>query len=145
MVLALSGAEAGKEFLASPKLLGVLLELLPMGSPRIQRQVLHIFRRILPQIAPKTIAAVVPGSHTAVEFFLLCVAKALALQAAGSHPSRHSALTSVGGRCGQKGSPGPLGAPRRMSGSIRSPASPRRSRRATSLRPHRDCATARMH
>ena len=34
MVLALSGAEAGKEFLASPKLLGVLLELLPMGSPR---------------------------------------------------------------------------------------------------------------
>ena len=80
MVLALSGAEAGKEFLATPKLLGVLLGLLPIGSPRIQRQLLHVFRRILPQVSTAEIAPVVPGGHSAVEFFLLCVAKALSIQ-----------------------------------------------------------------
>jgi len=84
MVLALSGAVVGREFLANPQLLGVLLSLLPVGSPRIQRQILHIFRRILPQVSPSELDDVSKAAcnlaATPVDFFLFCVAKAFTVQ-----------------------------------------------------------------
>lgn len=59
MVLALSGSPVGRAHLAHQEhLLKHLLALLHTGSARVQRQVVSLFRRILADITPTTLAQV---------------------------------------------------------------------------------------
>ncbi|XP_046683725.1 E3 ubiquitin-protein ligase MYCBP2 isoform X4 [Homalodisca vitripennis] len=57
MVLALSGSSVGRSYLALQQtLLTDLLSLLHTGSARVQRQVTLLLRRMLPEVAPQTLA-----------------------------------------------------------------------------------------
>lgn len=57
MVLALSGSSVGRLYLAQQhSLLTDLLSLLHTGSARVQRQVILLLRRMLPEVAPQTLA-----------------------------------------------------------------------------------------
>jgi len=53
LVLALSGSSVGRSYLASQfSLILDWLTLLHTGSARIQRQVISLLRRVLPEVAP---------------------------------------------------------------------------------------------
>lgn len=57
MVLALSGSEVGRAYIAEQySLLSDLLALLHTGTPRVQRQVVSLLRRILPLVLPHRLA-----------------------------------------------------------------------------------------
>ena len=60
MVLALSGSSVGRKYLAQqhPGLLKDLAALLHAGTPRVQRQVVSLLRRVLPSIPPHQFADV---------------------------------------------------------------------------------------
>ena len=60
MVLALSGSSVGRKYLAQqhPGLLKDLAALLHAGTPRVQRQVVSLLRRVLPSILPHQFADV---------------------------------------------------------------------------------------
>jgi RCR-type E3 ubiquitin transferase len=57
MVLALSGSSVGRSYLSHQNdLIKDLLSLLHTGSERVQRQVILLLRRILPEISPETLS-----------------------------------------------------------------------------------------
>ncbi|CAC5382409.1 unnamed protein product [Mytilus coruscus] len=59
MVLALSGSGVGRTYLAQQyPLLQDLFSLLHTGTPRIQRQVISVLRRVLPEAKPQTLASI---------------------------------------------------------------------------------------
>jgi len=81
VVLALSGSAAGRTYVAVPSLAADLLTLFPISTPRVQRQLLYVLRRVLPQIDIDSI--VLPGgynSHNAIEWLLLCLASCFSLR-----------------------------------------------------------------
>ena len=61
MLHALVGTRPGKQkaVQASVRILPPLLQLLPMSSPRIQRSILGVLRRLLPQVPPSGLDAAV--------------------------------------------------------------------------------------
>ncbi|XP_026474963.1 E3 ubiquitin-protein ligase highwire-like [Ctenocephalides felis] len=103
MVLALSGSSVGRAYLSHQHgLLRDLFSLLHTGSARVQRQVTSLLRRILPDVAPSALCAVIsvaklpPQDYAVVasendeefdmhqmgilDVFLGCIAKALRVQ-----------------------------------------------------------------
>ncbi|RWS30275.1 E3 ubiquitin-protein ligase MYCBP2-like isoform X6, partial [Leptotrombidium deliense] len=119
MVLALSGSSTGRQYLSQQNnLLLDLLSLLHTGSARVQRQVISLLRRVLPEIQPPAFASVfnvqslppndfLAASNKEAEFdlhkaglldvFLACIAKALTVQTKikGSSTSSNKGLQSV--------------------------------------------------
>jgi hypothetical protein len=63
MLSSLSDTEAGKARVGAPGMVGVLVALLPVATPRVQRQVLLILRRVLLLVDPKAVddKVTVPG------------------------------------------------------------------------------------
>lgn len=104
LVLALSGSAVGRSHLATQyNFIKDLLSLLHTASGRIQRQVIALLRRILPEVRPQTLASllgitqlppkdfgilarssqdsiVTPNDIGILDVFLSCIAKALTLQ-----------------------------------------------------------------
>uniref|UniRef100_A0A8C9U137 RCR-type E3 ubiquitin transferase n=1 Tax=Scleropages formosus TaxID=113540 RepID=A0A8C9U137_SCLFO len=102
MVLALSGSNVGRRYLAhQPTLLQDLFSLLHTASPRVQRQVTALLRRVLPEVTPARLANIIgvkvlppadisdiihsmeKGDWTRTgiaDLFLGCIAKALTVQ-----------------------------------------------------------------
>ncbi|XP_065149137.1 E3 ubiquitin-protein ligase MYCBP2 isoform X14 [Paramisgurnus dabryanus] len=102
MVLALSGSNVGRQYLAQQlTLLQDLFSLLHTASPRVQRQVTSLLRRVLPEVTPMRLASVIgvkalppadisdiihsteKGDWTKLgilDMFLGCIAKALTVQ-----------------------------------------------------------------
>ncbi|XP_035248710.1 E3 ubiquitin-protein ligase MYCBP2 isoform X4 [Anguilla anguilla] len=102
MVLALSGSNVGRQYLAQQlTLLQDLFSLLHTASPRVQRQVTSLLRRVLPEVTPARLASIIgvkalppadisdiihsteKGDWTrlgVLDMFLGCIAKALTVQ-----------------------------------------------------------------
>ncbi|XP_035377140.1 E3 ubiquitin-protein ligase MYCBP2 isoform X8 [Electrophorus electricus] len=102
MVLALSGSNVGRQYLAQQlTLLQDLFSLLHTASPRVQRQVTSLLRRVLPEVTPVRLASVIgvkalpPADISDIihstekgdwnklgilDMFLGCIAKALTVQ-----------------------------------------------------------------
>jgi E3 ubiquitin-protein ligase MYCBP2 len=101
MVLALSGSTVGRQYLAlQNELLLDLFSLLHTGSARVQRQVISLLRRVLPEIKPIVFASMLGISslpprdiiasnekedfdiHSVgiLDVFLACIAKSLTVQ-----------------------------------------------------------------
>ncbi|XP_029559556.1 E3 ubiquitin-protein ligase MYCBP2 isoform X1 [Salmo trutta] len=102
MVLALSGSNVGRQYLAQQlTLMQDLFSLLHTASPRIQRQVTSLLRRVLPEVTPVRLASIIgikalpPADigdiiHSTekgdwnklgiLDMFLGCIAKALTVQ-----------------------------------------------------------------
>ncbi|KAK7473506.1 hypothetical protein BaRGS_00035259, partial [Batillaria attramentaria] len=107
MVEALSGSPVGRRYLAQQyNLIQELFSLMHTASPRIQRQIVSIFRRVLPDVKPQVLAnllsvpALPPVDYSIVsvaskedgdssfdphkpgilDVFLACIAKALSVQ-----------------------------------------------------------------
>ncbi|XP_043104388.1 E3 ubiquitin-protein ligase MYCBP2 isoform X19 [Puntigrus tetrazona] len=102
MVLALSGSNVGRQYLAQQlTLLQDLFSLLHTASPRVQRQVTSLLRRVLPEVTPMRLASVIgvkalpPADISDIihsteksdwtklgilDMFLGCIAKALTVQ-----------------------------------------------------------------
>ncbi|XP_051563854.1 E3 ubiquitin-protein ligase MYCBP2 isoform X5 [Myxocyprinus asiaticus] len=102
MVLALSGSNVGRQYLAQQlTLLQDLFSLLHTASPRVQRQVTSLLRRVLPEVTPMRLASVIgvkalppadisdiihsteKGDWTKLgilDMFLGCIGKALTVQ-----------------------------------------------------------------
>eukprot|EP00062_Callorhinchus_milii_P006572 gi/632947251/ref/XP_007888958.1/ PREDICTED: E3 ubiquitin-protein ligase MYCBP2 isoform X6 [Callorhinchus milii] len=60
MVLALSGSNVGRQYLAQQlTLLQDLFSLLHTASPRVQRQVTSLLRRVLPEVTPVRLASII--------------------------------------------------------------------------------------
>ncbi|XP_064413761.1 E3 ubiquitin-protein ligase MYCBP2 isoform X3 [Latimeria chalumnae] len=60
MVLALSGSNVGRQYLAQQlTLLQDLFSLLHTASPRVQRQVTSLLRRVLPEVTPACLASII--------------------------------------------------------------------------------------
>ncbi|XP_070552183.1 E3 ubiquitin-protein ligase MYCBP2-like isoform X2 [Ptychodera flava] len=63
MVLALSGSSVGRAYIAQQvTLIQDVLTLLHTGSPRVQRQVASILRRVLPEISPQKFSTIIAVS-----------------------------------------------------------------------------------
>jgi E3 ubiquitin-protein ligase MYCBP2 len=99
MVLALSGSTVGCQYLSQQhNLIHDLLTLLHTASPRVQRQVTSLLRRVLPQVQPEALASILgvpslpprdfsildkgrdPSQLGLLDVFLACIAKALTVQ-----------------------------------------------------------------
>ncbi|KAF4109316.1 hypothetical protein G5714_010389 [Onychostoma macrolepis] len=102
MVLALSGSNVGRQYLAQQlTLLQDLFSLLHTASPRVQRQVTSLLRRVLPEVTPMRLASVIgvkalpPADISDIihsteksdwtklgilDMFLGCIAKSLTVQ-----------------------------------------------------------------
>ncbi|XP_036396029.1 E3 ubiquitin-protein ligase MYCBP2 isoform X8 [Megalops cyprinoides] len=102
MVLALSGSNVGRQYLAQQlTLLQDLFSLLHTASPRVQRQVTSLLRRVLPEVTPARLASIIgvkalpPADISDIihstekgdwnklgilDMFLGCIAKALTVQ-----------------------------------------------------------------
>ncbi|KAG9492133.1 hypothetical protein GDO78_000574 [Eleutherodactylus coqui] len=102
MVLALSGSNVGRQYLAQQlTLLQDLFHLLHTASPRVQRQVTSLLRRVLPEVTPSRLASIIgvkslpPADISDIihstekgdwnklgilDMFLGCIAKALTVQ-----------------------------------------------------------------
>ncbi|KAM8976197.1 E3 ubiquitin-protein ligase MYCBP2 isoform 3-T3 [Pelodytes ibericus] len=102
MVLALSGSNVGRQYLAQQlTLLQDLFHLLHTASPRVQRQVTSLLRRVLPEVTPSRLASILgvkslpPADISDIihstekgdwnklgilDMFLGCIAKALTVQ-----------------------------------------------------------------
>ena len=108
LLLALSGSSVGRRYVAQQNsLIEDLVSLLHTASPRVQRQVVSLLHRTLPDIAPASLAAVldistvpltdlsavlrVPptDSHRRglLDVFLACIAKALSVQLKSRQPA----------------------------------------------------------
>eukprot|EP00753_Platysulcus_tardus_P003806 PLAT12492.32.p1 GENE.PLAT12492.32~~PLAT12492.32.p1 ORF type:complete len:3532 (+),score=1996.96 PLAT12492.32:1397-10597(+) len=86
--LSLSGSVVGKRFLAGSGIMDTLLTLLPLGTPRMQRTLLSILRRILLDLAPSevdvtAVAGVDADVPPVVSYLCLVFAKSLRLQVRG--------------------------------------------------------------
>lgn len=120
MVLALSGSRIGRSYLSQQStLLSDILSLLHTGSARVQRQVISLLRRVLPEIKPATFASILgisrmpPQDYISVinnsridgainlqqvnilDVLLACIAKSLTVQSkikgvVHSAPSSHT-------------------------------------------------------
>jgi hypothetical protein len=55
MLSSLSDTDAGKARVAQATIVGVLVALLPVATPRVQRQVLVVLRRVLMLVDPKLV------------------------------------------------------------------------------------------
>ncbi|XP_011315230.1 E3 ubiquitin-protein ligase MYCBP2 isoform X2 [Fopius arisanus] len=124
MVLALSGSSVGRNYLSHQYgLLRDLLSLLHTGSPRVQRQVTSLLRRILPEIKPESLASVLnierlpptdfsiisavnnsdycgaagfdEHSPGILDVFLSCIAKALTVQVKVKGKENGKALQTI--------------------------------------------------
>ena len=101
MVLALSGSSIGRSYLSQQEaLLSDLFSLLHTASARVQRQVVSLLRRVLPEIKPSSLAKLLnvkklPNEHPLLsresedfdpnaigllDILLACIAKALTVQ-----------------------------------------------------------------
>ncbi|XP_041054897.1 E3 ubiquitin-protein ligase MYCBP2 isoform X1 [Carcharodon carcharias] len=102
MVLALSGSNVGRQYLAQQlTLLQDLFSLLHTASPRVQRQVTSLLRRVLPEVTPVRLASIIgvkslpPADISDIihstekgdwnklgilDMFLGCISKALTVQ-----------------------------------------------------------------
>ncbi|XP_045068074.1 E3 ubiquitin-protein ligase MYCBP2-like isoform X1 [Coregonus clupeaformis] len=102
MVLALSGSNVGRQYLAQQlTLMEDLFSLLHTASPRVQRQVTSLLRRVLPEVTPVRLASIIgikalpPADISDIihstekgdwnklgilDMFLGCIAKALTVQ-----------------------------------------------------------------
>ncbi|KAK6172343.1 hypothetical protein SNE40_016020 [Patella caerulea] len=108
MVLALSGSTVGRNYLAQQYgLIQALFSLLHTATPRIQRQVISVLRRVLPEVKPQVLAnilsipALPPADYSIIsvsskdeekerdfnpdvpgilDVFLACISKALTVQ-----------------------------------------------------------------
>ncbi|XP_031752934.1 E3 ubiquitin-protein ligase MYCBP2 isoform X8 [Xenopus tropicalis] len=119
MVLALSGSNVGRQYLAQQlTLLQDLFHLLHTASPRVQRQVTSLLRRVLPEVTPSRLASIIgvkslpPADISDIihstekgdwnkmgilDMFLGCIAKALTVQLkAKGTPIKGTAGTSAG-------------------------------------------------
>ncbi|XP_023654220.2 E3 ubiquitin-protein ligase MYCBP2 isoform X4 [Paramormyrops kingsleyae] len=121
MVLALSGSNVGRQYLAQQlTLLQDLFSLLHTASPRVQRQVTSLLRRVLPEVIPARLASIIgvkalpPADisdiiHSTekgdwsklgiVDMFLGCIAKALTVQV----KAKGATIISVSGTSAGKG------------------------------------------
>ena len=120
MVLALSGSTIGRQYIAEQhNLLLDLFSLLHTGSARVQRQVISLFKRVLPEIVPQTLAKILnvqslplskPVSETPnetkfdmtktgiLDVLLACISKALSVQTkikGSSYGSGNKTLQSI--------------------------------------------------
>ena len=123
MVLALSGSAVGRQYLAQQHtLMQDLLTLLHTASPRVQRQVTSLLRRVLPEVAPQVLANLLgvpslpvtdlsalassrerdsptpfdPRRLGILDVFLACIAKSLTLQMKTKGSKAGSTLGSSG-------------------------------------------------
>src|SRR6218665_2046028 len=118
LVLALSGSTVGRHYLAQQhSLLEDLLSLLHTASPRVQRQVVALIRRVLLDVQPKVLAGILgvfclppsdfsilssnsdvqydPNRKGLLDVFLACIAKALMVQVKSKLPSGAKSKNSV--------------------------------------------------
>eukprot|EP00753_Platysulcus_tardus_P011481 PLAT3292.30.p1 GENE.PLAT3292.30~~PLAT3292.30.p1 ORF type:complete len:1705 (-),score=914.67 PLAT3292.30:92-4642(-) len=81
MVLSLSGSSLGKQFVTSPAILKSLLQLFPVSTPRIQRQIAAILRRALREASYSALNQQTWNEHVqdVASYLLLLYGKALAL------------------------------------------------------------------
>ncbi|XP_046440285.1 E3 ubiquitin-protein ligase MYCBP2-like isoform X2 [Daphnia pulex] len=116
-VLALSGSRVGRTYISQQSTLPAnLLSLLHTGSPRIQRQVTALLRRMLPELPPPVFASLVgvdvlpttdygilqvlnsTGSIERVgilDVFLACIAKALTIQVKSKGRDKESSKNPI--------------------------------------------------
>ncbi|KAM9172750.1 E3 ubiquitin-protein ligase MYCBP2 isoform 15-T15 [Pangshura tecta] len=121
MVLALSGSNVGRQYLAQQlTLLQDLFSLLHTASPRVQRQVTSLLRRVLPEVTPSRLASIIgvkslpPADISDIihstekgdwnklgilDMFLGCIAKALTVQL----KAKGTAITGTAGTAAGKG------------------------------------------
>ncbi|XP_067419374.1 E3 ubiquitin-protein ligase MYCBP2 isoform X7 [Emydura macquarii macquarii] len=121
MVLALSGSNVGRQYLAQQlTLLQDLFSLLHTASPRVQRQVTSLLRRVLPEVTPSRLASIIgvkslPPAHISdiihstekgdwnklgiLDMFLGCIAKALTVQL----KAKGTTITGTAGTAAGKG------------------------------------------
>ncbi|XP_028848287.1 E3 ubiquitin-protein ligase MYCBP2 isoform X13 [Denticeps clupeoides] len=121
MVLALSGSNVGRQYLAQQlTLLQDLFSLLHTASPRVQRQVTSLLRRVLPEVTPVRLASVIgvkalpPADISDIihstekgdwnkpgilDMFLGCIAKALTVQL----KAKGANIAGTAGTAGGKG------------------------------------------
>ncbi|XP_025027421.1 E3 ubiquitin-protein ligase MYCBP2 isoform X2 [Python bivittatus] len=121
MVLALSGSNVGRQYLAQQlTLLQDLFSLLHTASPRVQRQVTSLLRRVLPEVTPSRLASVIgvkalpPADISDIihstekgdwnklgilDMFLGCIAKALTVQL----KAKGTTITGTAGTAAGKG------------------------------------------
>lgn len=118
LVLALSGSTVGRHYLAQQhSLLEDLLSLLHTASPRVQRQVVALIRRVLLDVQPKVLAGILgvfclppsdfsilssnsdiqydPNRKGLLDVFLACIAKALIVQVKSKLPCGGKSKNSV--------------------------------------------------
>jgi len=114
LLLALSGSTVGRRYVAQQSsLIEDLVSLLHTASPRVQRQVVLLLRRTLPDIAPRSfasllgitslpptdVAAVIRSSDVGrrgvLDVFLACIAKALSVHVKSRLPGATPRSTSV--------------------------------------------------
>ncbi|KAL4230611.1 E3 ubiquitin-protein ligase mycbp2 [Mactra antiquata] len=122
MVSALSGSSVGRAYLAQRYgLLQDLFSLLHTASPRVQRQVVSVLRRVLPDVKPQTLANILsvpslppveysivslaskddnetgfdPEKPCILDVFLGCIAKSLTVQMKVKTAGPHKGVTSV--------------------------------------------------
>nr|XP_026691648.1 E3 ubiquitin-protein ligase MYCBP2 [Ciona intestinalis] len=120
MILALSGSDVGCHYVAQQSLLVQdIVSLLHTGTPRVQRQVTLLLRRILSEVPPDRLASIIsakvptqdklresitessssssfssqdaPPSIRVLDPFFACIAKALHVQVKGGSPQLQSA------------------------------------------------------
>ncbi|XP_043928839.1 E3 ubiquitin-protein ligase MYCBP2 [Protopterus annectens] len=121
MVLALSGSNVGRQYLAQQlTLLQDLFSLLHTASPRVQRQVTSLLRRVLPEVTPARLASILgvkslpPADISDIihstekgdwnklgilDMFLGCIAKALTVQL----KAKGTTITGTSGTSAGKG------------------------------------------
>ncbi|KAJ8404609.1 hypothetical protein AAFF_G00334720 [Aldrovandia affinis] len=121
MVLALSGSNVGRQYLAQQlTLLQDLFSLLHTASPRVQRQVTSLLRRVLPEVTPARLASIIgvkalpPADISDIihstekgdwsrlgilDMFLGCIAKALTVQL----KAKGTAIAGTAGTAAGKG------------------------------------------
>ncbi|KAL5012682.1 hypothetical protein ScPMuIL_011233 [Solemya velum] len=122
MVLALSGSSVGRAYLAQQyRLLQDLFSLLHTGSPRVQRQVTAVLKRVLPEVKPQTMANILsvpslpqaeysiislacqaegsdsfdPEKPGILDVFLACISKALTVQTKVKSNLPHKGIQTV--------------------------------------------------
>ncbi|CAG7827587.1 unnamed protein product [Allacma fusca] len=100
LVLALAGSKTGRSYLSQQSnLTQDLMQLLHVGTPRIQRQVTSVLRKILPEIKPEDFAKIACnqdihfGESTLgiLDMLLGCIIKSLQVKVRTAHDGNRSA------------------------------------------------------
>lgn len=92
VMTSLSSSSSGVKHLATGKTVATLLRLLPLATPRIQRQVLSVLRRVLPHVKPSDL-----DRHLTVSSLLT------QMYAAGGEPAGDKEPTGFGAASGSAG------------------------------------------